>query len=203
MPGHFVRRGDACDTRAAPGLHHHRGAWPALLLLLASFGPACAAAGLAPAEIRLIADLDEPRGYCLDIVGHQARADPARGIHAHTCYSYQGRLATDQAFDTAALADGMLRMPDWSVCVTATATESGRRISLEPCDGRSEQRFGIAASGEISPHATPGLCLGVHDAASRPGGGGTPPHLIRALTIEPCSNDRALLQRWRMPPVER
>jgi len=151
----------------------------------------------------LIADLDEPRGYCLDIVGHQTLADPAKGVHAHTCYSYQGRLATDQVFDTDALSEGMLRMPDWSVCITLMNAAFTPRATLEPCDRREEQRFDFATTGEFTPRAAPILCLGVRDAPGRPGGGGNPPHLIRTLTIDPCSDDRAHLQRWRIRSSDR
>jgi hypothetical protein len=170
----------------------------ALLLLLALPDSAQAATDDARVEIRLIADLDEPRGYCLDIVGHQTRAQPDKGLHGHTCYSYQGHLATDQAFDHAALAQGILRLADWAVCVTVTAIDGLRRIALEPCDGRRAQRFDLTPAGEIVPRTAPGDCLGVHDTSGRPGGGGRPPHLIRALTVERCAEDRAHLQRWRI-----
>lgn len=175
----------------------------ACLILLGSLRVSCAASADSHVEIRLIADLDEPRGYCLDIVGHQKRAEPAKGIHAHTCYSYQGRLATDQVFDTGALAEGVLRMPDWGVCLTLVRTEIATRAALEVCDGRDAQRFEFTVTGEIVPRSASGLCLGVRDVAGRAGGGGNPPHLIRALMIAPCASDRAQLQRWRVRSNER
>ena len=48
------------------------------------------------AEIFLLNNLDENRGYCLDIKGYKTNADPTRGLQAHTCYSYQGSIAVDQ-----------------------------------------------------------------------------------------------------------
>lgn len=174
-----------------------------VLLLFAVHGPTCAADSDVRVEIRLAADLDEPRGYCLDIVGHRARANPAQGIHAHTCYSYQGQLATDQAFNAAALGEGLLHLPDWSVCITWATAEGARRITLETCDGRREQRFTFDPGGTIRPRFQPDQCLSVRDAPGRPGGGGRPPHLIRALTVEPCSIERATWQRWRIPTAIR
>ena len=50
-------------------------------------------------EIRLVDKLDEQRGFCIDIRGHKERAKVNRGLQAHTCYSYQGQLGVDQAFD--------------------------------------------------------------------------------------------------------
>ena len=48
-------------------------------------------------EIHLIDLLDEDRGYCLDIKGFKSKAKIDRGLQAHTCYSYQGNIAVDQA----------------------------------------------------------------------------------------------------------
>lgn len=163
-------------------------------------GQSLAAGGAERTEIRLIADLDEPRGYCLDIVGHQARAQPEKGVHAHTCYSYQGYLATDQAFDVSALAQGMLRLPDWNACLTIRGGEESRRPTLASCDGNPAQRFDVTPDGKILPRTAPGHCLGVAAADSRAGGGGDPPHVIRALTVDRCTDARDQLQRWRIPP---
>ena len=50
-------------------------------------------------EIYLLSDLDEPRGFCLDIRGYKSSANIDRGLQAHTCYSYQGSVAVDQGFE--------------------------------------------------------------------------------------------------------
>ncbi|MEM6988028.1 MAG: hypothetical protein AAF499_16005, partial [Pseudomonadota bacterium] len=57
-------------------------------------------------EIVLQAELDEPRGYCLDIRGYKAKAKPDRGLQAHSCYSYQGELGVDQAYSQVRIAQG-------------------------------------------------------------------------------------------------
>ena len=66
------------------------------LSLLSLSGPVAAEL----VEIHLIDLLDEDRGYCLDIKGFKSRAKIERGLQAHTCYSYQGNIAIDQAFDS-------------------------------------------------------------------------------------------------------
>ena len=53
------------------------------------------------AEVQLVSKLDDLRGYCIDIRGHKERAKVQRGLQAHTCYSYQGQIGVDQAFDTS------------------------------------------------------------------------------------------------------
>ena len=62
--------------------------------------------GVNLAEIQLMNKLDDQRGYCIDIRGHKERAKVQRGLQAHTCYSYQGRIGVDQAFYTSLLAIG-------------------------------------------------------------------------------------------------
>ena len=49
-------------------------------------------------EIHLLDNLDDERGFCIDIKGHKSRASIEKGIQAHTCYSYQGQISIDQGF---------------------------------------------------------------------------------------------------------
>ncbi|MDA0801865.1 MAG: hypothetical protein O2883_08355 [Proteobacteria bacterium] len=62
--------------------------------------------GVNLAEIQLMNKLDDQRGYCIDIRGHKERAKVQRGLQAHTCYSYQGQIGVDQAFDASLVATG-------------------------------------------------------------------------------------------------
>ena len=50
-------------------------------------------------EVKLLNNLDDKRGFCIDIKGHKFRAKISRGVQAHTCYSYQGEIAVDQGLD--------------------------------------------------------------------------------------------------------
>ena len=54
-------------------------------------------------EIYLLNQLDDPRGFCIDIRGHKLKAKIDRGLQAHTCYSYQGKISPDQGFNSLLL----------------------------------------------------------------------------------------------------
>ncbi|MEL6547364.1 MAG: hypothetical protein AAFQ82_22260, partial [Myxococcota bacterium] len=83
-------------------------------------------------EIALQARLDGITSeYCLDIAGGNRNVDPAKGLQAHTCYSYQGQLGSDQVFDPQKLKDdGLLFMPAYEVCVTLSELAAGAQIEL-------------------------------------------------------------------------
>ena len=51
-------------------------------------------------EIYLLNQLDDSRGFCIDIRGHKLKAKIDKGLQAHTCYSYQGKISPDQGFDS-------------------------------------------------------------------------------------------------------
>ena len=57
-------------------------------------------------EIQLMHKLDDLRGFCIDIRGHKERAKVKKGLQAHTCYSYQGQISVDQAFDAKLVSLG-------------------------------------------------------------------------------------------------
>ena len=54
-------------------------------------------------EVYLLNQLDDYRGYCIDIKGYKSKAKISKGLQAHTCYSYQGKIAIDQGFDALKL----------------------------------------------------------------------------------------------------
>ena len=56
-------------------------------------------------EVKLLNNLDDKRGFCIDIKGHKFRAKISRGVQAHTCYSYQGEIAVDQGLDANKLKE--------------------------------------------------------------------------------------------------
>ena len=149
-------------------------------------------------EVVLSARLDDPRGYCLDVVGHQDKATPERGLQAHSCYSYQGRLGVDQAFDADRMTAGEFQLPWFKVCMGFRATQEGAPLTLTACDGSSAQRFDFKPNGQIVPWSAPGLCLTVADGTATPGGGGRPVHLFRRLTLEQCTESRTAHQTWRL-----
>ena len=52
------------------------------------------------AEIKLVAPLDETRGWCVDLFAHLTGAIPIGGFQGHNCFSYMGNGVTeDQGFN--------------------------------------------------------------------------------------------------------
>ena len=80
--------------------------------------------------------------------------------------------------------------------MSMSINESGSWIALTPCDVRIEQQFEISDDGVIVSKAAPELCitLGLDMVY---GGGGDPIHKIRTATLDTCSEDKAIYQRWR------
>ena len=62
-------------------------------------------------EIYAMNQIDDQRGYCLDIKGHKSKAKIERGLQAHTCYSYQGKIAVGQGFDPDKLTKNGFSFP--------------------------------------------------------------------------------------------
>ena len=151
-----------------------------------------------PVEITLVDRLDEPRGFCFDTLGFQQRARPEEGLQTHSCYSYQGQLAVDQAFDADGIADNTFRIIEFDLCMTARGLTTGNTFALEPCDGRDTQRFEHRPNGKVMSLAAPGNCVTAGEGPSRHGGGGDPVHLIRDLTLEVCDGSRDDRQQWRL-----
>jgi hypothetical protein len=149
-------------------------------------------------EVTLVGKLDEPRGFCIDTLGYQVRARPAEGLQTHSCYSYQGQLAVDQAFDADKIPEGTFRLIEFDLCMTARALSRGSSFGLEPCDGRATQQFEHRSNGKIMSLASPGKCVTAGEGPSRQGGGGDPVHLIRDLTLELCDDSRNARQQWRL-----
>lgn len=152
----------------------------------------------ATVEIALVEKHDEPRGFCLDIVGSQRNATPLRGLQAHSCYSYQGQIAVDQGFDPQRLKLGEFRLPGFRVCMEASQLQAGAALDLKECTEQPAQRFRFTANGQIMPNSNPTLCLTVDAGPSRPGGGGQPRHLIRSLSLQPCDAQLDVFQMWHL-----
>lgn len=149
------------------------------------------------AEIQLINKLDDQRGYCIDIRGHKERAKVQRGLQVHTCYSYQGQIGVDQAFDSSLIAIGKFYLPAFDVCMTAESPSQGSHLSLTRCANQDLQKFVLNSFNEIRLVVNNELCLTVNDGESREGGGGTPVHLMRRLTLENCVTTKNEYKHWR------
>lgn len=149
-------------------------------------------------EVVLIEALpDEPRGWCIDAAGHQRDAIMEGGVHGHTCYSYEGRIAVDQGFSLQDIEDkGVFRLLEFGHCMSMASREPDSWIALTPCDGRIEQKFELTEDGRIVSKAAPELCITLGlDLVY--GGGGNPIHKIRTVTLDTCNEEKARYQRWR------
>ena len=169
------------------------------LVAALSFSWASAASADTLAEIRSAALLDEPRGYCVDMIGSQARASADRPLQAHTCYAYQGRIAVDQGVSVEDAMRGVLRFPHFGVCLDGTSVRPGGSVTLRPC-GRDAAAMLAFDGSRILPADSPDMCLTIAGGASRPGNGGTPPHLIRRLSWEACGDGASDRQSWTVRP---
>ena len=143
-------------------------------------------AGAELMEFQLIGKLDEPRGYCIDIRGHKESAKLDRGLRAHTCYSYQGQIGIDQAFDKASVKLGKYYIPYFNVCMEAKELIKGTTLVLRECTNDIKQNFTYTLNKTIKHMDKNNLCVTVAKGKSKKGGGGTPPHLMRHLIIDAC-----------------
>jgi hypothetical protein len=91
-----------------------------------------------------------PRGFCLDVVGWKQRADPGRGLHAHSCYSYQGQIAVDQGFDAALVRAGTFRLTGFEVCMTLPAEHRGETATSLRGSGAEFGRRGHTQSSRLT-----------------------------------------------------
>ena len=112
-----------------------------LWLLLVGLMLGSAAFAQTKVEVTLVDRLDEPRGFCFDTLGFQDRARPEEGLQTHSCYSYQGQLAVDQAFDGDLIPEGTFRLTEFDLCMTLTGAGIGSTFALEPCNGGELQQF--------------------------------------------------------------
>jgi hypothetical protein len=145
-------------------------------------------------EIKLLNNLDDKRGFCIDIKGHKFRAKISRGIQAHTCYSYQGEIAVDQGLDANKLKQKQLFFPYFDVCVHPTSSKNPLNLNLLKCDNTEE--FVFSEDNTIRLKNNTNLCLTVAEGNSRKGGGGSPIHLIRNLSMQTCNQQNSVYKTW-------
>ena len=147
-------------------------------------------------EIYLLNELDDSRGFCIDIRGHKLKAKIDKGLQAHTCYSYQGKISPDQGFDSIKLTQNQFFLPTFNVCMEASSFNPSTNLKLGKCDRNKLQNFEWSNKNEILLISNRKLCLTVDQGQSRKGGGGTPIHLMRNLSLELCNKSLNPYQAW-------
>ena len=147
-------------------------------------------------EIHSLDEMDDQRGFCIDVRGHKSKAKINAGLQAHTCYSYQGSIAVDQGFDSLKLNENKFYLPSFDVCMEAASNTPSATLLLSRCEDEILQKFNWASNGRIYPFSNNELCLTIAQGKSRDGGGGSPVHLIRNLSLEFCSDTLQSFQMW-------
>jgi hypothetical protein len=153
-----------------------------------------------PVEVKLIAPIEEDRGWCLDLRGGQNNGAPIGGVHGHTCYTYHDKGPTkDQAFVMENINDqNEFRMVEFNdKCMTLFEPNEGSFVSIETCDGRETQAIALNDAGQIIPEMTPELCL-TAGSIVLPGGGGNPVHIMRDISFEACDSSINERQLWEL-----
>ena len=142
--------------------------------------------------LRVIAPLDEARGYCLDIPGHMAGVQIESPLQVHTCK--HGIWNQDGRFDLAALGNGVIRMPHYELCLQAENTSIGARLLLAECTEAEFQSWTLQDSGEIALEAHPQTCITVEEGPGRPVGG--PQYLAKRVGLDTCALQASDRQQW-------
>ena len=145
-------------------------------------------------EIILLDNLDDTRGFCIDIRGHKYKAKIERGIQVHTCYSYQSKIAVDQGLSAKRLQQKELFFPYFDVCVYPTSFNKPFSLNLQKC--KTKQIFIFGEDNTIRFKNNKDLCLTVVRENSRKGGGGSLVHLMRKLSMEVCNSQMLNFQTW-------
>jgi len=132
-------------------------------------------------------------------------------LRAHTCHSEQigkvlggdfesGGVSSDQGFDVSKISTGEFKLPFYNVCMEVENVGSSSGLVLRECDKNPKQQFVFEDDGEIKPVDNLGLCLTASDNY-REGGGGSPVHLIRDLSLLHCGESFSTRQGWGLRQV--
>ena len=147
-------------------------------------------------EVYLLNQLDDSRGFCIDVRGHKFKAQINKELQAHTCYSYQGEISPDQGFSSLKLTKNQFILPSFNVCMEASSLTPSANLSLRKCDRNKLQNFEWSNENKIHLIGNRKLCLTVDQGQSRKGGGGSPVHLMRNLSLELCTKSLNTYQAW-------
>ena len=147
-------------------------------------------------EVYLLNQLDDTRGFCIDVRGHKFKAQINKGLQAHTCYSYQGEISPDQGFSSSKLTKYQFILPSFNVCMEASSLTPSANLRLRKCDRNNLQNFEFSNENKIHLIDNRKLCLTVDQGQSKKGGGGSPVHLMRNLSLELCADSLNPYQAW-------
>ena len=132
-------------------------------------------------EIHLLDNLDDDRGFCIDIKGHKSRAKIERGIQAHTCYSYQGQISIDQGFKKHSITNSSFYILGFSVCMKVKSVNFKHEVILGKCDNMNLDSLTFSENNQIHLTKDKSYCLTVIENSLRTGKGGSPIHKMLSL----------------------
>ena len=112
-------------------------------------------------EIHLLDNLDDDRGFCIDIKGHKSRAKIERGIQAHTCYSYQGQISIDQGFKKHSITNSSFYILGFSVCMKVKSVNFKHEVILGKCDNMNLDSLTFSENNQIHLTKDKSYCLTV------------------------------------------
>ena len=147
-------------------------------------------------EIHLLDNLDDDRGFCIDIKGHKSRAKIERGIQAHTCYSYQGQISIDQGFKKHSLTNSSFYILGFSVCMKVKSVNFKHEVILGKCDNMNLDSLTFSENNQIHLTKDKSYCLTVIENSLRTGKGGSPIHKMRDIELLKCNKNINYLQKW-------
>ena len=147
-------------------------------------------------EVYLLNQLDDSRSFCIDVRGHKFKAQINKELQVHTCYSYQGEISPDQGFNSLKLTKNQFILPAFNVCMEASSLIPSANLKLKKCDRNKLQNFELSNKNKIHLISNRKLCLTVDQGQSKKGGGGSPIHLMRNLSLELCSKSLDPYQAW-------
>lgn len=158
----------------------------------------------APVFPRLAAELNEPRGHCLDLSGYDENIRWKKPVQAHTCKHdiTQG----DQIIESDDINEkgGRLYMPVYDICLQAENTKVGAKLMLSHCDDEALQQWKLTDKGQFQPVSDSSLCVTIGTDKVK---AGTPPDTpqfwISPISLKKCDESIQDLQAWKLQPPEK
>ena len=153
------------------------------------------------AEVYLLNNLNDTRGFCIDMTGYKTNADVNKALQTHSCYSFQGSVSVDQGFDVSKISNGEFNLPFFNVCMEVENAEASSGLILRGCDKSPKQQFVFEDDGKIKPVNDLSLCLTASTNYDWYGGGFRPVYIVRDLFVGSCNPAFSERQSWGLRSV--
>ena len=142
--------------------------------------------------LRIIGPLDEERVCCLDIPGHHSGMRLETPMQALT--RKHGIWNLDGRFDSAALVNSQVRMPEYELCLEADSASAGASLGLADCGDAETQTWMLQDSSEFALAESQQLCVTIEEGPGIDAGG--PQYVRRGGRLETCFPQASDRQRW-------